>query len=196
MPNYGISPKWEKAKTFKDPFHYVIGKGEISDEDAETYEGEAQLVQIVRLDMSDLLKLGMAEELDFMSKALILPDKTPEDSETATQSLGAAIKKAENFSKMEEMINKIVHRGVLNPHLYEIPEHENARQKGLYYIDIIPFDDRMELFSVIFETEGLSDFRQEQEVGVGDMADVPSVSLPADEPVAELRPSDSEGVLL
>jgi hypothetical protein len=46
------------------------------------------------------------------------------------------------------------------------------------------------LFAVIFESEGLSTFRSEQETSVGDVADVPSVQLPADRPLA-LRPEDA-----
>lgn len=195
MPEIKISPQWEKAKFFKKPFYYVVGKGEITDEEAEVYDGEAQIVQIIRLDMGDLLKLGMAEELDFMSKALMVPDKKQGEDDSPTQLLQDAIKKGANFLKMETMINKVVQRGIIQPKIHYPPEHENARQAGLYYVDTIPLEQRMELFSVIFETEGLTDFREEQETGVGNVADVPSVQLPADGPVAELRPADAEGVL-
>jgi hypothetical protein len=191
MVNYKLSPKWESNKNFKDPFHYIVGKGQVTDEQAEAYDGDDQLVQIIRLDMADILKLGMAEELDFMSKALISSDKKAEDND-ASKALENAIKSASNFSKMEIMINKIVQRGIVNPKFYMPPEHENARQKGLNYIDTaVPFEDRMELFSVIFETEGLSDFRAEQETGVGNVEHESVVQLPADGPVAELRSNDT-----
>lgn len=191
MVNYKLSNKWESNKDFKLPFHYIVGKGEITDEQAEVYDGEDQLVQIVRLDMADILKLGMAEELDFMSKALMAPDKKPDD-DSPSKALENAIKNAGNFAKMEIMINKIVQKGIANPKFYMPPEHENARQKGLNYVDTaIPFEDRMELFSVIFETEGLSDFRGEQEAGVGNVEHESVVQLPADGPVAELRSDDA-----
>lgn len=192
MVNYALSPRWEKNKDFKKPFHYIVGKGQITDEQAEVYDGEDQLVQIVRLDMADLLKLGMAEELDFMSKALMAPDKKPENDESAAKALQKAVLKGGNFLKMEAMVNRIVQGGIVNPHFHYPPEHENARQKGLNYVDTaIPFEDRMDLFSVIFETEGLSDFREEQASSVGDVADEQGISLPAVEPVAELRPDDA-----
>lgn len=191
MVNYKISQKWESNKNFKDPFHYIIGKGQVTDEQAEAYDGDDQLVQIIRLDMADILKLGMAEELDFMSKALMTPEKKPGEEDTPSKTLENAIKTAGNFAKMEMMINKIVHKGVANPKFYMPPEHVNARQKGLNYVDIIPFEDRMELFSVIFETEGLSDFRKEQEAGVGNVEHESVVQLPTDGPVAELRSNDT-----
>lgn len=192
MPELKISQKWEKNRSFKEPFYYLCGKGEITDEQAESYDGENQIVRIVRLDMADMLKLGMAEELDFMSKALMAPEKKEtQDDDTPQKALQNAILQAANFAKMEVMINKIVHKGIIEPKMYYPPEHDAARQKGLFYVDLIPFDERMDLFSVIFETEGLSDFRQEQEAGVGNVVHESSVQLPTDGPVAELRPNDA-----
>lgn len=175
---YALSPAWENAKEYKQPFDYQL-------------ENTGQLVLVRRLDMGDLLKLGIAEELDFMSKSLMSDD----NSGTAKEAVNTAVMKADNFSKMEKMINTVVSAGVLKPRLYPLPEHDNARQAGLIYVDTVPFSDRMELFSVIFDSEGLSTFRQEQEDGVGNVADEPSIPLPPDEPVA-VRSDDTEGVLL
>ena len=177
---YALSPVWTKAKEFKKPFDYVL-------------ENSKQTVLLRRLDMGDLLKLGIAEEMDFMSKALITSDA--KDEQKAQEAVADAVKQSSNFSKMEKMINKVVLAGVVEPRLYSVPEHEAARQAGLTYIDEIPWEDRMELFSVIFETEGLSTFREEQETGVGNVADVSVVSLPANGPV-DIRSDNPEGVLL
>lgn len=176
---YALSTTWEKSNDFKRPFDYTL---------KET----GQVCLIRRMDMGDFLKLGIAEELDFMSKALMTDDSKSEDS---TKAVSSAMMKSENFSKMEKMINLIVQAGVVKPHLQPIPEHEAARQPGQIYVDAIPFNDRLELFSVIFDSEGLSTFREEQEDGVGNVADVSDVPLPADEPVA-VRPIDTEGLLL
>ena len=175
-----ISTKWQANKDFKKPFDYHL-------------EDSDQTVTVHRLDMPDLLKLGIANEMDFMSKALM--SNPQQDEAKAREAVADAAKQAGNFERMETMINKVCLAGVVDPQLYPVPEHENARQKGLMYIDEVPWDDRMELFSVIFETEGLSDFREEQEPGVGDVANVQDVQLPADGPVADVRPSESEGVL-
>jgi len=177
---YGLSSTWAKSNDYRKPFDYTLESN------------PEQTCLIHRLDMGDLLKLGIAEELDFMSKALMTQD-TPNEQQ-AKDALATAITTAENFSRMEKMINAVVCAGVIQPKLYLPPEHENARQAGLIYADSIPFSDRIELFSVIFETEGLSTFREEQKDSVGNVADVPSVSLPADRPV-DVRPVDSEGVL-
>jgi hypothetical protein len=177
---FAISTAWTAHKDFKKPFKYTI-------------ESSKTTVLLQRLDMPDLLKLGIAQEMDFMSKAL-LTNTGAEQKPTAA--VADAVKLADNFGKMETMIDKVVIRGCLKPKLYSVPEHENARQDGLMYIDQVPWDDRMELFSVIFETQGLSDFRPEQDAGVGNVADVQDVQLPANEPVADVRPSESQGLLL
>ena len=165
---YALSTAWSNNSDFKKPFDYKTSSG--------------QTVQVRRLDMADILRLGVAEDFDFMSKAL-MTDDSPKDEKDAKSALSSAILKAGNFDRMERMINLVCLSGVLQPKLYEPPLHQNARQAGLVYIDNVPFSDKMELFSVIFETEGLSDFRSEQESSVADVANEPSVSLPADRPV-------------
>lgn len=176
---YSLSTTWEKSNNFKQPFDYVLKES-----------GQTCLIR--RMDMGDFLKLGIAEELDFMSKALMTSDT---EDENAQQAVSSAMMKSTNFGKMEKMINLVVQAGVIKPSIQLVPEHETARQPGQIYIDAIPFNDRMELFSVIFDSEGLSTFREEQEDGVGNVADESIVSLPADEPVA-VRSGDTEGVLL
>lgn len=174
-PDYAISPAWSKAKDFKKPFTYRLEKSE-------------QNVLLHRLDMGDLLKLGIADEMDFMSKALLTAEVT--DEKKAGDAVAEAVGKSKNFGKMEKMINSVVKVGVIEPKLQAVPLHEAARQPGQMYVDEIPWDDRMELFGVIFETEGLTDFREEQDAGVADVEHVTSVSLPADGPV-DIRPDDA-----
>lgn len=210
MPNYGMSERWEKSSEFKLPFDYIVGKGRAADE-AEANAAEAagkQVLQVRRVDMGDLIKLGVAEELDFMSKALVAPDEPTENEETAKQAVNKAIMKSDNFTNMEKMVNLVCGIGILQPKLYQPPTitttengksvtkiNEPARQKGLVYIDHLPWDDRIELFSVVFESEGLSTFREEQAPSVGDVEHDAGVPLPADGSV-DVRSDDTEGVLL
>lgn len=180
VDKYAVSERWSNSFEFKKPFDYTVSNG--------------QVCLVHRLDMGDLIKLGIAEELDFMSKALVSGDA--KDSETAKAAVQSAVLKGENFSRMETMVNLVVQAGVIQPPLHTPPLHEKARQAGLLYVDYLPFDDRLELFSVIFETEGLSTFREKQEASVGDVEHGAGVPLPADGPVADVQPSDPEGLLL
>lgn len=167
---FAVIAAWSKAKDYKKPFKFKCPSG--------------QMTLIHRLDMSDLLRLGVAEDMDFMAKALMATEKTAEESDAKPDDPAAvataAITKADNFSKLESTINLVVNAGLLKPKTWLVPRDENARQEGLLYIDSIPFEDRMILFTKIFETEGLTTFREEQDESVGDVANVPSVSLPAE----------------
>lgn len=177
---YALSTAWEKSNEFKRPFDYVL---------TET----KQTCLVRRMDMGDLLKLGVAEEMDFMSKALMSDEAAT--AKSGGEAVSAAMMKAQNFAKMEQMINAVVLEGVIKPKLQPVPAHDQARQPGQLYVDSIPFNDRVELFSVIFDSEGLSTFREEQADGVGNVANVTDVPLPPNEPVA-VRPDNPQGVLL
>lgn len=176
---YALSTAWENSNAFKQPFDYTL-------------ESSQQVVLLRRLDMGDILKMGIADELDFMSKSLMADT---DNADKPKEAVNSAMMKGENFEKMEKMINSVVVSGVIKPKIQAVPEHEAARQPGQIYIDSVPFSDRIELFSVIFDSEGLSTFREEQENGVGNISNVSDVQLPTDEPVA-VRSSDTEGVLL
>lgn len=175
---YALSPAWENSSSYKLPFDYTL-------------ENTQQTVFLRRLDMGDLLKLGIAEELDFMSKALMANDS----KEKPKEAVSSAVLRSENFQKMEKMIDAVVAAGVIKPKIQAPPLHDAARQPGQIYVDTIPFNDRLELFSVIFDSDGLSTFRDKQEDGVGNVADESGVPLPSDEPVA-VRSDNPEGLLL
>jgi hypothetical protein len=166
---------WSKSKDYRKPFKFKCPSG--------------QMCLIHRLDMSDLLRLGIAENLDFMAKALMAVEEPAKDSEEKPEeksdedpqkSIVDVISKAGNYAKLEKTVNIVVLAGVLKPKLHDVPRDEAARQKGLNYIDDAPFEDRMALFSKIFDSEGLTTFREEQKDGVGDVADVTSVPLPTE----------------
>lgn len=185
VDEFAISPAWEAHKDFRAPFKYKLEKS-------------GQTLLIHHVDMTDILKLGVANELDFMSKAL-MGNEQPEKT-NAQDAVKDAIQKADSFEKMVVMVDKVCLAGIVKPKIHPVPPPDGDgnpghRQPGLFYVDQIPWDDRMELFSVIYESEGLSDFREEQEPGVGNVEHVPSVQLPADGPVADVRSPQSEGVL-
>ena len=168
------------AKTVNEPYDYTTASG--------------KLVLIQRLGMTDILKLGLLDTLDFFTKSLSEDEKK---QKVATGQAGEQFTKAllGNFDKMEDTINAVVQVGVLAPKLYPVPmlvttegdvtkkvPNDSARQAGLLYVDSVPFETRVELFGEIMDTEGLSDFREESSPGVGD--------VPADEVVQSSPVSD------
>ena len=119
-----------------------------------------------------------------MAKTLMATEETAKQAEGKSgkpeEALSDMIKNAENFGKLENTINLVCHAGVIKPKLHLPPRDEAARQAGLTYVDAIFFEDRMALFTEIFDSEGLATFREEQKNGVGDVANVTSVSLPTE----------------
>lgn len=155
---------WAKNKEYKEPFDYTTSSG--------------QLILVQRLDMDDILTLGLENDLDFMSKAIVSEDK-PDVKESDDDSISKAMKSG-NLPKLKRIVDAVCLRGILMPKLHAVPEDANARQKGLFYVDSVPFNERVELFSVIFDTEGLQTFRQESQDDLGRVADESTVSLPAE----------------
>lgn len=163
---------WGKPTENDGPFEHVLPSG--------------KKILVRRLDMADILKLGLLEDLDFMSKALFADDKKKPveggDDEDG-DSFVKAILKAGNFEKIEKTINLMVQAGVIAPKLHLPPPlnakgEEPPRQKGLRYVDKVSFADRMEIFGIVFDSEGLSTFRNESTTGVADVPDVTDVPLP------------------
>lgn len=178
-PKYGLSPAWAKSNEYKKPFDYYL-------------EGSGQTVLLKRIDMGDMFKLGIAEQMDFMTKSLMTDADT---KETPKANVTNAIMQSDNFDAMELMINKICLAGIIQPNVHPVPQKlvkdekteeekyvddPESKNPDVFYITDIPFQDRMELFTVIFDAEGLATFRSQQTVGMGNMENVPSVSLPAD----------------
>ena len=160
---------WGKDNDSKKPFEFTVPSG--------------KTVLVRRLDMTDILRLGMIEDLDFMAKALVTDDKKPADKtgpDEDTSVILKAIGNAQNFSKMENMINAIVVHGVVAPKLYAPPLLDAARPAGLRYVDSVDFTDRVAIFSVVFDSEGLSTFREESQPSVANLPDGDSVPLPAE----------------
>jgi len=177
---FAISLDWQKHKDFRTPFKFTLEP--IKDDEGNVIRERGQKMLLRHVEMPDLLKHGLAAELDFMTKQIMRGDDKP-NKEVVSE----AISQADALLKMEAMVNAVCLAGVLKPKIYPVPENEDAqkRQEGLFYVDQIPWDDRQELFSVIFDSAGLSDFREEQEPDVGNVADVQELQLPADGPVGD-----------
>ena len=135
--------------------------------DYTTSSGQTCLIK--RLGMMDILSMGLLDTLDFFSKSLSEDDKT---KASVSETDGTFLKLlTQNFDKMEVTINKVLLAGVVAPVVHDIPEIGRQRDENKVYVDQIPFQDRVELFSEILDSEGLSSFREKSEAGVGHVPD-------------------------
>lgn len=172
---YAVSPAWNKKSTSSKPFDYTL-------------ENSGQTCLLRRVDMTDIMAFGLTDDLDFFAKEMAKVSAT-DNGETSKAT------RRQNSKNMERMVNMIVQAGVIKPELELPPEDDANRIDGIIYVDSIPFTDRIELFSVIYDTEGLVEFHEGQNETVGNVADVQDVQLPPNGPDPDGR-KDSEGVLL
>ncbi len=153
---------WGRPDTSNEPFEFTTPSG--------------QICLIRRLGMDDILRMGMVDKLDFFSKSM-----SEDDAEKPDEARADEIKKSvlSNFGQMDDAIGAIVVAGVIAPSIQPTPDHAALKKAGVIYVDSIPFNDRVALFSEILDTEGLSTFRKESEDGVGDVPAEQVVQLPA-----------------
>lgn len=163
--------------------------GEAPQDEAFDYTlPSGKTVLLKKLDMLGILRLGKLDDLDFMSKALVSDDakkpvaETEDDSRAGLSPFIKNLLKGDNFERVEEIVNTVCLAGIIAPKMSAKPADEQQRVAGARYIDRVPFADRLELFNVIFDSEGLSTFRDESADALGSVPDVTDVQLPAESP--------------
>ena len=171
---YAVSKSWQKKVEQSVPFDYTL-------------EGSGQTCLVRKVDMSDIMAFGLVDDMDFLAKEMAeISSKDTGETKKATR--------RKNSKNMERIVNMIVQAAVIKPEIEMAPENDSDRIEGVIYVDSIPFTDRIELFSVVYDMDSLTGFREEQETSVGIVADVADVPLPADELLAG-GPNESAGVL-
>ena len=168
MDKYAPKGWGQKAAGDDDgPYEYTLESGDV--------------ILIKKLTMPDILRLGFLDKLDFFTKALS-EDETKPALTDATQSPDFVKKLLSNWDQMEDVIDKLLVVGVVAPVVVPNIPAPN-RKPGVVYVDTIPFNDKVELFGELMDTDGLTQFRDESETGVGHVSDGESVSDTAEQPV-------------
>ena len=144
--------------------------------DFETSSGQTVLIK--RITVPDILRMGLLDTLDFFSKALSSDEKAEGETPTADSNFAKSLMK--NFGKMEETVDAVLIAGVIMPVVLPVPPAGHARDDDAVYVDDVPFEDKVELFTVILDTEGLSTFRPEPANDLGHVPDVESVQASAE----------------
>lgn len=166
---------WAKAQTSSaddGPYEYETSSG--------------QLCLLKNISMTDIFRMGLMDTLDFFIAGLSTNDKNAPQPTEEEQSSDFTKKLLKNFDKMETTINKVLLVGVVAPPLAPVPDEPTAvRKEGVIYVDKLPFEDRVELFNEILDTEGLSDFREESKSDMGHVPAEQVVQLPADATVGD-----------
>lgn len=157
-----VPTSWGKQKKVSYPYEYTTGTG--------------QTCLIKKLGMEDILALGLVAKLDFFSSSVgnIGENGQPKEVEDTPESRKEfAMKLLNNFGAMRETVDKVLISGVIAPKLEPVPDDSLApRINGVVYVDTVPFEDAMELFGEILDTDGVAAFRDEPQAGVGHVQDM------------------------
>ncbi|QFG08164.1 hypothetical protein SEA_OTTERSTEDTS21_25 [Gordonia phage OtterstedtS21] len=130
-----------------------------------------QLCQARTLEMEDIIRLGLINDLDTFSSAFG-DDNEDRDGIEFLKS----VTDSGAFDKLTRTLNIVVVDRVVQPKVYAVPDQKKERKADRIYIDQIKFTDKMAIFSVVFKGLGdMGDFREESGDGVGAVESKPIV---------------------
>ncbi|WPH57972.1 hypothetical protein SEA_LUCKYLEO_24 [Gordonia phage LuckyLeo] len=136
-----------------------------------------QLCQARKLEMEDIIRLNIINDLDTFSTAF---GEEEEKASTNDVEFLKTIADTGAFDKLIRTLNIIVVDRVVQPQVYAAPDQKKERKPGRVYVDKIKFQDKMTIFGSVFQGLGdMSDFREESGDGVGTVESKPIVEGPA-----------------
>lgn len=149
---YLVPDNWQRSLTF----------------DLKLPKGGKVLARYITIE--DLADLGLMDQMDFFGQ---IAGKGPKPKETAKKKNKLT---GETFKAMVGVINKIALSAVLKPELQPKPEPDEngkpgVREPGVLYVDLIPFEDKMYIFTKCFVDdmggEGMENFRAQSLQALG-----------------------------
>lgn len=128
-----------------------------------------QLCLARKLQMEDIVRLGIIDEMDMFTEfAASMGEAAGEEGDAAALDI---VKDKERFSKVVEIVDKVVAEVVVEPKLTrpikknkkgeEIPLPESEFKDGVIYTSYVDFNDRMHIFGTVFSGETIDQFRGE-----------------------------------
>lgn len=132
-----------------------------------------QRVLLRKLDMEDILRLGLIDDLDFFGKMIGAGDDT---KEMTAQEVVSAISDGQKFARLEDIINRVIIETTIKPKLWPAKSTPPSNQT-VVQVDQISILERMAIFGQVFDGLGEGDvgeFREEQKDDLGDMVTVES----------------------
>lgn len=167
-----------------------------------------------KLDPLVLTEYGLVDKLDFATSVVVnkhqananlsnverikrdrarQEGKLEEESEVATGILDAlgGEEAAKNSRDFREVLNQVMILGVVAPVLSLPPEPGKPRVRGLFYVDGVPFSDKMAVFKELMKgVRSVEQFLEKPEETVGVVAPEPGVrAAPKRAPRARKRPA-------
>ena len=133
-----------------------------------------QLCRLKTLQMSDVIRLNIVNEVDFISTKFNEDDvDEAANKQKSDQDAGVDFLKqlgGPDFNRLEQTINKVTLACVVAPSIAPAPIGKTKRKAGVVYVDTIDFIDRMTIFTICFRGLGdMNAFRAESQDGVGNL---------------------------
>lgn len=126
-----------------------------------------QLCLARKLQMEDIVRLGIIDEMDMFTEFAATMGEV--DGENGDDAAMEVVKDKERFSKVVEIVDKVVAEVVVEPKLQrpikknkrgaETPLPESEYEEGVIYTSFVDFNDRMHIFSSVFTGETIDQFR-------------------------------------
>lgn len=127
-----------------------------------------QLCLARKLQMEDIVKLGIIDEMDMFTEfaATMGENGQAQESEAGLD----IVKDKERFAKVVEIVDKVVAEVVVEPALVrpvkknkkgnEVPLPTDEFEDGVIYTSYVDFNDRMHIFGMVFSGETIDGFRE------------------------------------
>lgn len=133
-----------------------------------------QLCRVRELQMEDVLELDLIDAVDTFTGQLI--DDRADGKETSHESDAKSfltfLRDKEKREKLLKIVDATIPRAVVAPVVLPALPKGRAKKEGFIYVDQIELNDKLAIFTEIFQGFGdVSKFREEQAEGVGTLAE-------------------------
>lgn len=128
-----------------------------------------QLCLARKLQMEDIVQLGIIDEMDMFTDFAATMGQAVEDSKSDQAALDL-VKDKERFAKITEIVDKVVSTVVVEPPLVrpikkdkkgrEIPLPTAEFEDGVVYTSFVDFGDKMHIFGLVFGGDTIDQFRE------------------------------------
>jgi hypothetical protein len=170
--------------------------------------------QLKKIDPFELAEAGLLDQLDFATSVVMnthakngrmsnvervkrdrarreAQGRNPDEvTEEDVMTLADIAKNAEHSKAFREVLNKLIAIAVVQPEMHLPPPKGKERNDEWFYVDAVPFPDKMAIFNRIMEgVRGVEQFREGPEETVGDVAPKPVVRAAAKRPARAKGPA-------
>ncbi|QXO13679.1 tail assembly chaperone [Gordonia phage DumpTruck] len=135
-----------------------------------------QVCQARKLEMEDIIRLGLINDLDTFTT---LYGDEDEIKQTSDIDFIKKISEGDGFGRLLNTLNLVTIECVVQPQVWPVPDQKKERKSNRVYIDAIKFEDKMFIFSKVFTgMSAMADFREEpgDDLGAVESKPEPEVS--------------------